>query len=209
MGVSTAERGKFIVIEGLDGAGISEQATRLERHLRARGFRTLLTKEPTSNQIGSFIKSALKQDWHSTSKSLQLLFSADRAKHLEDEIEPAIEEGRYVICDRYFFSTLAYGFASGMNFEWLYAVNRAFRVPDLTIFVDISPDMSVSRIAKGKERREIFEKREALNKVRRAYLNLAKRFRFRIVNGENGARETGDEIAELVDGYFKLKPKNK
>lgn len=202
-------RGKFIVLEGLDGSGISMQAARLERHLHKLGFRTVLTKEPTSNKIGSFIKSVLNGSSPSSSKSLQLLFSADRAKHLEDEIEPAIEKGKFVVCDRYFFSTLAYGFASGANFEWLYSINKAFRVPDLTIFIDISPDLSVSRIARQRERREIFERREKLNEVRRAYLNLAKRFRFRIVNGENGSAETSESIARLVDDFFKIKPKNK
>lgn len=197
------------MLEGLDGAGISTQAPRLEQHLKACGCKTLLTKEPTSNQIGKFIKSALNEDWRATSKSLQLLFIADRAKHLEDEIEPALEAGRFVICNRYFFSTLAYGFATGVNFEWLYAANKTFRVPDLTIFVDISPDLSMSRIMKGKERREIFEKREMQGKVRKAYLNLAKKFKFRIVNGENGVDETSGEITKVVDAFFKLKPKNK
>lgn len=195
-------RGTFIVLEGLDGSGISTQATYLETYLRKKGYRTLLTKEPTSGLIGGMIRAALKENWSTSFRSLQLLFCADRARHLEDEIEPAIEKGKIVICDRYMFSTLAYGFAAGVDTHWLFNVNREFRQPDLTIFIDISPDISLSRIAKGREKRELFEKRESLGKVRKAYLNLAKRFRFKIVNGENGVDETSKEVQQIVDKFI-------
>jgi len=193
----------------LDGAGISTQALYLENHLSKLGYRTLLTKEPTTGLIGGLIRSALKDDWRTSYLSLQLLFSADRAKHLAEEIEPALKSGKIVICDRYMFSTLAYGFASGINFEWLYSINKTFRMPDMTLFIDVSPDISVNRIAKGREKRELFEKREMLNKVRRAYLNLAKKFKFKIVNGENGVDETSKMVAEVVDDFFGIKAKHK
>jgi dTMP kinase len=201
--------GAFIVLEGLDGAGISTQAVRLENHLKKRGYKTMLTKEPTMGLIGGLIQSALEGNWRVSHTSLQLLFSADRAQHIADEIEPALKQGKIVICDRYVFSTLAYGFASGINFEWLYAINKTFKAPDLTLFIDVSPDVSVSRISKGRERRELFEKRETLSKVRKAYLNLARRFRFKIINGEEGIEGTGDEIAKATDYFLGLKAKHK
>ncbi|MDE1874112.1 MAG: dTMP kinase [Candidatus Micrarchaeota archaeon] len=195
-------RGTFIVLEGLDGAGVSAHAASLESHLRQRGYKTLLTKEPTTGAIGSMIKEVLKKSGAAPFKSIQLLFCADRAKHLEDDILPALEQGRVVVCDRYMFSTLAYGFASGVDTHWLYNVNREFQMPDLTIFIDINPDLSISRIAKEKRSREIFEKRETLGKVRKAYLNLAKRFRFRIVSGEQEKEAVDTEIAETVDKFL-------
>lgn len=204
-----AKQGRFIVLEGLDGSGISTQAARLERHLRKLGYKTLLTKEPTSGIIGRLIMSALREKWDASHMSLQLLFSADRAQHIADEIEPALKQGKTVICDRYVFSTLAYGFASGVNFEWLYSINKTFKVPDITIFIDVSPDVSLSRITKGRERRELFEKRETLGKVRKAYLNLARRFNFRIINGEDSAEETGERVARVVDDILEAKAKNK
>lgn len=148
------------------------------------------------------IRDALKVDWSASFKSLQLLFCADRAKHIEDEIEPALAKGRVVICDRYLFSTLAYGFGAGVDSHWLFNVNRDFRLPDLTIFLDISPDISVSRIGSGREKQGIFEKREALGKVRKAYLNLAKRFRFKIVNGEQSKEEISREVQQIVEKYL-------
>ena len=201
--------GKFIVLEGLDGSGKSTQAIYLENHLKKLGYRTFLTKEPTTSQIGSLIQSALKEDWHAPYTSIQLLFSADRAKHIADEIEPALKQGKMVVCDRYMFSTLAYGFASGINFEWLYSINKTFKRPDLTIFIDISPDISINRIIKGRERRELFEKREMLGKVRKAYLNLARRFKFKIINGEEGVDETSEAIAKVADDFLGVKAKHK
>lgn len=198
-----ASEGKFIVLEGLDGSGISTQTNRLEVYLREKGLKTFLTKEPTTGLIGSLIREALKDDWSTSVKSLQLLFCADRAKHLEDEIEPALKKGRIVVCDRYIFSTLAYGFGAGVDFKWLYSVNRNFRLPDLTIFIDISPDVSMTRIENGRESRELFEKRESLSKVRKAYLNLAKRFKFKIVNGEQNVEDVSKEIETIVDKFLR------
>ena len=196
------KRGAFIVFEGLDGSGISTQAMLLEAYLRKHGRRTLLTKEPTNGLIGGLIKEALKQDWKTSFKSLQLLFCADRAKHLEDEIEPAIKEGRIVVCDRYLFSTLAYGFAAGVDTHWLFNVNRTFRMPDLTLFLDMSPDVSMKRIANGREKRELFEKADALNRVRKAYLNLAKRFNFKIINAEQSPEDVSIEVQRAVAGFL-------
>ena len=194
------KRGTFIVVEGLDGAGVSVQSAFLESKLRKRGYKTLLTKEPTTGLIGGMIREVLRAGWHSSYKSIQLLFCADRAKHLEDEILPALESGRVVICDRYVFSSLAYGFASGVDTHWLYNVNREFRMPDLTIYLDVSPDVSISRI--GREQRELFEKREALSKVRKAYLNFAKRFKFKIVNGEQDSGEVSKEVWQIVEKFL-------
>ena len=201
MGISV-KRGAFIVFEGLDGSGISTQAERLELYLRKHGRRTLLTTEPTNGLIGGMIKEALKQDWKTSFKSLQLLFCADRAKHLEDEIEPAIRDGRIVVCDRYLFSTLAYGFAAGVDTHWLFNVNRAFRMPDLTLFLDMSPDVSMKRIANGREKRELFEKADALNSVRKAYLNLAKRFNFKIINAEQSPDDVGEEVQQVAAKFL-------
>lgn len=195
-------RGAFVVFEGLDGSGISTQAVMLETYLRKRGRKTLLTKEPTNGLVGGVIKEALKLEWKTSFKSLQLLFCADRAKHLESEIEPAIRKGRIVICDRYLFSTLAYGFAAGVDSHWLYSINKAFRMPDLTLFLDITPNVSMKRIANGREKRELFEKAESLNNVRKAYLNLAKRFNFKIVNAEQESQEVSAEVRQIVDKFL-------
>ena len=139
--------GKFIVLEGLDGAGLRTQATLLEMYLREKGYHTLLTSEPTNGLIGGIIRSGLQREIKLSDKTLQLLFSADRAQHLEDVIQPAINNDKIVICDRYIFSTMAYGYASKLNYRWLRQINLSFRLPNLGILIDIKPSVSLSRIS--------------------------------------------------------------
>ena len=105
----TSEKGILIVIEGLDGAGLSTQAALLAGYLRDKGEAVILTKEPTTSPIGNLIRSALKHEWKPSPLELQLLFAADRENHLEKEIEPALRENKIVISDRYILSSLAFG----------------------------------------------------------------------------------------------------
>jgi dTMP kinase len=105
----TGENGILIVIEGLDGAGLSTQAAILAEYLRGANKEVLLTKEPTAMPIGKLIKSALNRNPELSLFALQLLFAADRAEHLEKEIEPALSANEIVISDRYILSSLAFG----------------------------------------------------------------------------------------------------
>src|SRR3989344_8642736 len=101
--------GKFIVFEGLDGSGLSTQSFELRNFLMKQGHQVVLTKEQTDGLIGGLIKSCLKKEWKTSLLTLQLLFTADRAHHISNEIEPSLAEGKFVISDRYFFSTIAFG----------------------------------------------------------------------------------------------------
>ena len=101
--------GKFIVFEGLDGSGLSTQSFELRNFLINQGYKVVLTKEQTDGLIGGLIKSCLKKEWKTSLLTLQILFTSDRAHHLDTEIEPGIAEGKIIISDRYFFSTIAFG----------------------------------------------------------------------------------------------------
>ncbi len=195
-------KGRFIAIEGLDGAGSTTQASLLEQHLRKAGRNTVLTKEPTVGLIGGLIKAALAGEWKVSGNALQLLFAADRAHHVETAIKPSLEAGKTVISDRYIYSSLAYGAASGYDVEWLAEVNSPFPKPDLTIFIDVSPQTSIKRIAASRFSAELFEKEESLKKVREEYMKLAKRFGFKIVNGERGIEEVSKDIIKSVEAIF-------
>ena len=153
-------KGHFIVLEGLDGAGSTTQSVLLEQHLRKTGRKPVLTKEPTVGLIGGLIKAALAGEWKITNGALQLLFAADRAHHIDTLVKPSIEAGRTVISDRYMFSSLAYGAISGTDVEWLIKINSRFPQPDITIFLDVSPQTSVRRITAGRFSAELFEKEE-------------------------------------------------
>ena len=136
----------FIAFEGLDGSGSSTQSSRLAEKLEKSGRPTLLTKEPTGDtRIGKIIREILQHKWTVSPEGLQLLFSADRAEHLNNKIEPALKNGQVVITDRYFFSTIAYG-AMEVDFEWLKGLSKNFRIPDITFLFKLDPQECIKRI---------------------------------------------------------------
>lgn len=191
-------KGKFIVLEGLDGAGLSTQAALLAHKLKEKGFSVLLTKEPTNSIIGGLSKAALRGELATSSKALQLLFCADRAHHLENEIEPALSRGKIVICDRYMFSTLAYGYASRVNYKWLRYINVNFRLPDIGVFIDIKPSTSIVRISE-EEGIQLFEEKEKIEKVRQAYIQIAKEFHLKKVDGDASIEDINSKINRIVE----------
>lgn len=175
---------QFIVFEGLDGSGTSTQIQALREYFVERNIEVCLTHEPTDEgHIGTILRQALKKEWSPTPEALQLLFSADRAVHLDQVIEPALEAGHQVICDRYILSTLAFG-SLNLPLPWLESLGSEFRTPDLTIFFDVPVDMCLERINKRGEAEEMFEKKELLRKVDANYRKLIE----------------GDETVVTIDG---------
>lgn len=167
-------KGKFIVFEGLDGSGSTTQASNLAHFLKSQKKRVQQTKEPTSYLIGGLIRSWLASDWSSSPICLQLLFTADRAHHLEKEVIPMLKKGIYVISDRYFLSTLAFGANDIPDRHWLKDINRNFLLPDLTFLIKVRPKVCIERISEGRNHFELYEKEEALRKVERNYEDFAK-----------------------------------
>ena len=195
-------KGKFIVIEGIDNAGKGTQSVLLAEHLKSKGFKVLLTKEPTNGILGGISKAALNKELSISNKALQLLYCADSAHHLETEIEPAMQNGFVVICDRYFFSTLAYGFASNINYKWLRSVNISFRKPDLGIYLDLDPKASLSRSKKQVDGLQLFDNVEKISKVRQAYLSIAKELHLKKVDAKGTVEEVSQRINKIVDKFF-------
>jgi dTMP kinase len=194
--------GLFIALEGLDGAGISTQAQMLDDRIKAQGYKTLLTKEPTNNIIGGLIRGQLTNDWKTGMEALQLLFSADRAHHLEREIIPALKAGRVVICDRYVFSTIAYG-AVETSREWLIKINEPFIAPDMALILSISPEESTRRIRESRFRMELFEEREERRRILDTYKWIAEHFdRVKVINAERPVKEISDDIFDIVEPFL-------
>ena len=189
--------GKFIVFEGLDGSGQSTQADILSKYLKKQGRKVYLTGEPTQQLIGGLIKSQLAGEWKSSAQCLQLLFTADRAYHLEKEIIPLLKKGITVICTRYILSTLAYGAIDIKDTEWLVGINKKFILPDKTFLLKVSPKTCIQRIKKERFHKELFEEENKLKKVYQNYLKLAKRFKnIYIINGENTIEKVHYEITK-------------
>lgn len=136
--------GRFIALEGLDGAGTTTQASALAQVLRRRGVEVLVTREPSGLPIGAMIRQALSGTLSLPPASMALLFAADRLHHLAQDIEPALAKGSWVISDRYVVSSLAYQGAQ-LPMGWVDTLNRYATACDLTLFVDVDPQVAKAR----------------------------------------------------------------
>ena len=164
--------GKFVVFEGLDGSGQSTQAKLLKEYFDQQGIAAFLTKEPTQWTVaGKKIKEVLGEEKKLEPLQLQELFVRDRSQHLKKEIVPALKAGKIVICDRYFFSTLAFG-GIDVPISELMAMNDMFLYPDKTFFLKVRPEVCLQRIEKREEGVKFFEKLEKLRKVAANYQKI-------------------------------------
>lgn len=182
----------FIVLEGLDGAGTTTQLTRLADRLERHGHVVHRTREPSDGPVGRWIRRTLAHDPEAPAPStLPWMYAADRADHLAREVDPALGRGEVVISDRYVHSSLAYQ-SLQRPLDEVEALNASFRVPELTVFVEVPVDVSLARIearlAKEGGVPELFETRAKLEAIRDAYHRVIERLRAR-----------GDRI-DVVDG---------
>ncbi len=190
--------GKFVVFEGLDGSGLTTQATLLRNYFLSKDKDVLLTKEPTDGLIGGIIKACLRKEWKTDSLTLQMLFAADRAHHLVTEIEPAMKKNKIVICDRYILSSLVFG-ALNTNLEILKQLNAHFMKPHLTIVIDTNPKMCLERMKKARHHIELFEEEHKLVQIRHNLLTLKKHFpETYFVDGNRGPQEVFEDVKKLA-----------
>jgi dTMP kinase len=200
--------GKFIIFEGLDGSGKSTQVDLLLEYLKKNGKKVYCTSEPTQYLIGGLIKSWVANDWKSTPECLQLLFAADRSYHLNKEITPLLKRGITVICDRYFFSSFAYGNLEIKDLDWLISINQNFILPDITFLLKVSSKICIQRMAKERFSIGLFEEEKKLEKVWQNYEKIAKRFKnIEIIDGEKPTKEVFEEIKGVIEtkNLFKIK----
>ena len=197
-------KGKFIVIEGLDGSGSSTQINLIAEHLKKKGQKILITKEPTDNVIGGLIRGALTGVYHLPDTTLQLLFSADRGHHIDRVINPLVKEGVVVISDRYMWSSVAFG-SIKLDRKWLLEMQKYFRIPDLTIFLKVNPETCIKRISTSRYNFELFEEKEKLKKAWQTYVWLAKKFpqKIKIVDGEESAEKVSENVLKYIDKLVK------
>jgi dTMP kinase len=188
---------RFVVIEGIDGSGGTTQATRLVGWLQSQGAQVQLTCEPSDGPVGQFIRRALTPSDPAAKLGdgvLPFLFAADRRDHLEREILPALEQGKWVVSDRYYHSSLAYQSAA-IGLAAVAALNAGFRAPDLTLFLDLEPEVALKRIQARGGAPERFEALDRLRTVRDAYSAVIVHCKAR---GENIVRlDAGSSVEEL------------
>ena len=165
-------RGLFFVFEGIDGSGQDTQAGLLQAALEKAGHRVWLTREPTDGHIGKSIKRILRGEIKSPGPlGIQNMMVMDRSRHVA-EIQERLKTHKVVICVRYFYSTLAYGLADGLNYLDLWRPNERFRRPQLAIYLDVDPAISMQRVEQRGQPLELFERREFLAKVRANFCKM-------------------------------------
>ncbi len=161
---------RFIVFEGLDGAGTTTQSRRLADRIRSAGHAAVLTAEPTPGPIGQHIRAVLSGKERATDVTMAYLFAADRSEHLDDPehgIRAELARSRYVVCDRYLFSSLAYQ-GSLCGFELVQMLNAPFALPEHLVFLDLPSETGLERI-KSRSLSEIYETAGFQDTVYHAY----------------------------------------
>ena len=201
------ERGKFIVFEGIDGAGKTTQINLLANYLREQGRSVYCTAEPTETVSGGLLRDALSGATRRTICEMAAMFVFDRINHNVNPvngIQKMLADGFDVICDRYYYSSLAYQ-GSGTDPEWVGNMNLncpEIMRPDICIFLDLTPEQSMARINRNRATQEIYENVEKLTQVRnqfyRVFEDLKDRDNIQIVDAYRSVEEIHQSIVKLI-----------
>lgn len=207
----------FITFEGIEGCGKTTQIKRLAKRLNDNGIQFISTLEPGGTRIGQDIRRLLldSRNSHLSPLAELVLYEADRAQHVEEIIRPALAQGKWVICDRFFDATVAYqGAGRGLDIDLIMTLNSKVTgglTPDITLLLDCPPEMGIERALKrnnastqdGQDRFER-EKMEFHKKVRNAYLDISRNEkRFSIIDASLPEDPVEEEIFRIIAPYMK------
>jgi dTMP kinase len=212
-----AAEGKFIVLEGIDGAGTTTQAQMLHDYLVGRGLPRWLTREPTDGPLGGFIRDALSGAVRTTEggrfapseSALCLLFAADRLEHSR-VIEEMRAVGRHVVCDRYIMSSIAYqSRGPDISAERVIEANRGCARPDITFFLDVRVEDCLRRLEARGDSPTIYEKKDLLEAINRNYETVRPVYeqhfgRLIEIDGMQAPEQVQEEIASLLARHLQL-----
>jgi dTMP kinase len=203
-------KGKFITVEGIEGVGKTTNIDFIHQQLQAAGRDVVLTREPGGTPLAEAIRGLLLDPAYTGMNStceLQLMFAA-RAEHLEKVVWPALEQGQWVLCDRFTDATYAYqgggrGIDSGVIARLEELVQGDFR-PDLTLLLDVPVEIGLARAGKrGALDRFEQEKVEFFERVRNDYLEMAQRSpdRYRVIDASLPLNDVQNRIAAILLTY--------
>ena len=199
------KKGLFITFEGADGCGKTTQLNLLAEYLKKQGYDVVVTREPGAKGLGEKIREILlNYDGVVSDRCEAFLFLADRAQNIDVIVNPAVSEGKIVLCDRHIDSTVAYqGYGRGQDIERINNLNNIAtngRKPDLTFVFDIDVETSQKRVGSNKDRME----RAGIdfhNRVRNGYLELAKNEpeRIRVIDATKSIEDIQFEVRNILD----------
>ena len=201
-------KGLFITFEGADGCGKTTQMKLLAEYLKNNGADVVLTREPGAKGLGEKVREILlNYEGLVSDRCESFLFLADRAQNIDIIVNPAIEEGKIVLCDRHIDSTVAYqGFGRGLDIERINMLNNIAtnsKKPDLTFVFDIDVETSMKRVGKEKDRMESAGI-DFHNRVRKGYLELAKQEpqRIKVIDATKSIEEIHKNVVEILKKYI-------
>lgn len=209
------KEGVFITLEGPEGSGKSTIIKLLEGYFNEKGTEYIATREPGGINIAEQIRNVIldKKNTAMDGRTEALLYAASRRQHMVERVIPALKDGKVVICDRFIDSSLAYqGYARGIGIDEVIKINE-FAIegymPNLTLYLDIKPEIGLERIAKNKDRevnRLDLEKLDFHTKVREGYFILLEKYPDRIkkINAEASIEVVFGEIKDILDKVYFL-----
>lgn len=205
------EKGKFIVLEGIDGSGKSSQIGPLVKRLEGLGLPCRADREPTGGPVGSLIRQIFTGRVTADNRVIAALYAADRIDHLVNEVDglcAAIDKGITVVSDRYYFSSYAYH-SVDMDMEWVIqanSVSAGLLRPTLTVFLDVPVETALERIHKNRFVEEIFDREDRLRKTRELYFKAFDRLKdvekVAVVDGSGTPEEVAERIWAAVSPCF-------
>jgi dTMP kinase len=200
----------FIAFEGIDGSGKSTQVKLLTEKLEKAGLMVYTTFEPTDSPMGKIIRDMFNHRMEADHRTIAALFVADRLDHLLNKtngILKKLDEGYTVITDRYYLSSFAYQ-SQFVDLNWVIQANSLsadLRKPDLNIYIDILPELSMERLNKGRSSIELYETLENLQNVRNRYfevIDLLKEEQVFIIDGNRSSEIIANEIWNKIRHEF-------
>ena len=187
----------LINLEGIDGCGKSTQTKLLQTKLDELGETTVVLKEPTNGPHGQKLWDILHGKRKATNEEILEFFILDRKQHVNEKIQPALDDGTIVLMDRYYYSSMAYQVAGGLDVEYIRNKHDFAPNPDIVLIFDLPVSTALERV-RGRSEADEFEKEEHLKKVREAYLNLESDPLVRIVDSVRTPEEIFEEVWKLV-----------
>jgi len=189
--------GVLVNLEGIDGCGKSTQSKLLREKLEGEGEKVIILKEPTKRPHGQKLWDVLHGKKKASNEEILELFVLDRKQHVEEKIQPALDDGTMILMDRYYYSSMAYQVAGGIDVEDIREKHVFAPRPDVVLIFDLPVSVALERV-KGHSDADEFEKDEHLEKVREAYLDLENDPLVRIVDATGTPEEIFEDVWRLV-----------
>ena len=196
----TKRKGVFICVEGIDGSGKTTQAHILVEALKKEGFEAVYTTEPSNGVFGKMLRKHILEGSRRVPVVVEaVLFAVDRFDHIESEVKPLLKRGKIVVSDRYVYSSIAYQGASSLSKKWLKEINNRAIKPDLSIFIDVPPEIVIGRFNRQKS---VMETLQTQKRVREAYLKLVEEEDLLVIDGASSKKEVAERIQKVVFNFL-------